>query len=326
MERGRPVHSCSPGDRVGADCPPRQDAERKDEEQSDHRGAERERRPAPVPQLHDPRAPSRSGRAAVDGAAQPEAGGDEHEHERERDEHEGENRRRLECEQRLVADVDARRQRRVPHQRDDAEVGEDVQSDEQRRSRDGRAKRRQGHEREHARAARAEAARGLLRRGIDASQTRRREEVHVRKRGERERDERSPVAGHLREAIDSDRLEHLLDETTWGERSEQGERCDEARDDERKRRREAPQPPSRQIGADDEPGERHADDERRDDDAEREDRRVPRQLERGGERGESAGALVGRERPQREIGDGEDCSERDEAGCCHEQPWRAAAA
>ena len=326
VERSRPAHARPPGDRVRAHCPPGEDADREDEEQAYYRGAEREREPAPMSELHDPRRTSGTGRAAVDRATQPEARRDEHDREGERDEHQREDRSRLECEQRLVADVDPGRQRRVPHQRHHAEVGEDVERDEERGGGDRGPKRGQRDACEHPRSTRAKAARGLLGGRVHAPQSRGGEEVHVRIRGQRERHERTPVAGHLGEALDADRLERLLDESARGERTEQGERRHEARDHERKRCGEAPQAAARQIGAHDQPGERDADDERRDDDAEREDRRVPCQLERRRERRECACVAVGRQRPQGQIRNGRYRAERDEPRCGDEQTRRTAAA
>jgi hypothetical protein len=168
--------------------------------------------------------------------------------------------------------------------------------------------------------------RRLLCRRVDAAQAGRREEVDVRVRRERERDECAPVSGHLRDPVHAERLEHLLEKASRGESSEERERRDEARDDERKRCRQTPDAASRQIRAHDEPSERDADDERRDDDAECEQSGIPGEIERGRERRERAGALVGRQRSKCEVRDGNDCRERDESRRAHEQPRRAAAA
>ncbi len=91
-----------------------------------------------------------------------------------------------------VLEVDRTCERVVPHQRDDAEVRERVERDEQRAERDGRADRRQRDPEEHACARGAEAAGGLLERGVELPQRRRREQEHVRVRGQRERDAERP--------------------------------------------------------------------------------------------------------------------------------------
>ena len=106
----------------------------------------------------------------------------------------------------------------------------------------------------------AEPARGVLERGILVAQRGGAEEVHVRVRREREREQRAPVAADVRELLDAERL---LGEASRPERAEEREGRDVARDHERERRCDAPGAPARQIGAGDEPRERDPDHDRR---------------------------------------------------------------
>ena len=116
--------------------------------------------------------------------------------------------------------------------------------------------------RKHLEPAGAEAARRLLRGGIDAPQARRGQEEHIRVGRERQGEQRAPVAVQLGNGLDAERLERLLEQAARSERAEERERGHEARDDERERGSEPPEPPAGQIRANDEPGERNADGQR----------------------------------------------------------------
>ncbi len=102
----------------------------------------------------------------------------------------------------------------------------------------------------------------LLRRRVVAAQPRRREQEDVRVGRERQREQRSPVPRDLGKRLHAERLEQLLEQAARRERSEQGERGDEARDHERERRGEPPEPAAREVGPHHEPRERNADRER----------------------------------------------------------------
>ena len=261
----------------------------------------------------------------MDRAPQPEPSCHEHDDDGERDEHECENRRRLQREECLVAHVDPGCERRVAHERDRPEVGQDVQSDEQRRGRERGPERRKRHAEEHLEPAGAEAARGLLRRGIDASQARRGKEENIRVGRERQGEQSTPVPVQLGNGLDAERLERLLEQAARSERAEERERGDEARDDEWERGGEAPEPPAGQIRANDEPGERDADGQCRGHDPGAEQGGGDHELDRGRHGDERPGVRVGGECPQSEVCERERRRARDDAGDQDEEERRATA-
>ena len=155
-----------------------------------HGRAERESRPAPAAERAPP-APAcrrrvRSGRSRRAAAALPSSATHDR---RQRDQHQREDRGRVPVEQRLVLEIDRARQRRVLHQRDGAEVGEDVERDEQRARRRAHGRRAGSVTREEdAERRAAERARGLLERDVDRAERRRGEQEDVRVGRQRQRE------------------------------------------------------------------------------------------------------------------------------------------
>ena len=196
----------------------------------------------------------------------------------EPDERQREHRRGRPVEEAPVLEVDRPGERVVAHQRDDAEVGQDVERHEERAERDRRAYRGERHSRERAGACDTKAAGRLLERRVHVAKRGLRQEKDVRIGRERQCRDRAPVAGRVGQALDPERL---LEQAALAEEAEQAEGRDVARDHERQRHRDGPGTAAGQVGAGDEPGGRDGDDDCRDDDAGDEQDGVYDEAERG---------------------------------------------
>ncbi len=218
----------------------------------------------------------------------------------QRDEHECEHRCGRSVEERPVLDVDRPSQRLVAHEGHDAEVRQGVERHEQRSRADRRPESGERHAHERVQTRAPEPASGLLERGVEPAERGRGEQEDERVRREGERRERAPEAVDLRQALDA---EDLLEQALRPERAEQAERGDVARDHERQGRRHRPEAAAREVGARHEPGEGHADGDRRGRDREDERPGLEHELD-GALAAEDAPALpAAARRPHDEVGE-----------------------
>ena len=325
VDGGLPGQSERGSHRGAFERPPREHSQRQSEEKAHARGARSQGGPPPATEADRPRASARSGRRAERRAAPPHVALQDHDHGCQRDEHERQDRCRVPVEQRLVLQVDGAGERRILHQRDRAEVREDVERDEECRRAECRPESGERDRQEDPRRGATERPSGFLQRHVDRPQGGSGDEKDVRIRGQCQREEGSLVAVDVREPFDAERCEPLLEQPSRTERAEQDERADVARDHERQRQRDAPDSRTREVGSDDEPRERRPEYERDRDDARDEQHRVEDEPQRGLKLHRRTGVCVGAEGSNNEVDAGQQHA-RDDDHRRHRERARPAAA
>jgi hypothetical protein len=250
-----------------------QHSDREDEGDQDDQRAKGQRRPAPAPEPVGLGRPQRPRPQPVDRFRPPHPRGGQQQPQHRDDEDGAEGRGGDPVEARLVSDVDLGGEGVEAEDRDGAEVADDEQRDQQRAGGDHRPQLRQHHGAEDFQRPAPHRPRRVLELRIDPPQRRPQRD---QEQGEGEQRQHQPGA---EEAVDRGQPldpERVLQHPVRPQRGDQQVGADVARDHQRQRAEDRPEPPPRQVGADRQPADRQGYRDRCEDDG-RGQRRGPQQ-------------------------------------------------